>query len=206
VKFVLRPQGGELSEQEKADDRYSQALRDLIDDSDTASPPPVAPVAPAPVKQLETAVVTRKAVPLNTLVNADNVGEYFATIEVKTVPAGVVTNPDDLKGKFIIKSLNEGQYLFKSVTGNEMVKVEKEIPTPAVAPPKDVPTAPAVITDKKRFPRFETTIVEGGRAKRVIWLEVAPSKWKRFDSDREADAYQPEPESGKPDDKSSSGQ
>jgi hypothetical protein len=86
-----------------------------------------------------------------------------------------------------------------------MVKVEKEIVVPKVAPPTDVVPTPAVITDKKRFPRFETTIVEAGRAKRVIWLEVAPGKWKRFDSEREADAYQPEPES-KPDDKSSSGQ
>ncbi|HKB01090.1 MAG TPA: Flp pilus assembly protein CpaB [Gemmataceae bacterium] len=212
VKFILRPQGSEgLTEQEKAEDRHSQALREYIDDTDSGYAPPVAapPVAPPvapPAKLLETAVVTRKAVPMNTLVNADNVGEYFATIELKTVPAGVVTNPDDLKGKFIIKSLTEGQYLFKSVTGNEMVKVEPEIKTPPVAPPKDVVPTPAVISEKKRFPRFETTIVEGGRAKRVIWLEVAPGKWKRFDSEREADAYQPEPESGKPDDKASPGQ
>jgi len=209
IKFVLRgQQSGELTEQEKTEDRNSQALRDLIEDNDaTTSPPVVAPVAPptTPANKLETAVVTRKAVPLNTLINADNVGEYFATIEVKTVPAGVVTNPDDLKGKFIVKSLSEGQYLFKSLTGNEMVKEEKPIVVPTVAPPTNVTPTPAVISNKVKFPRHETTIVEGGRAKRIIWLEVAPSKWKRFDSEKEADAYQPEPET-KADDKSSSGQ
>jgi len=207
VKFVLRG-NGELSEAEKADDRNGQALRDMIEDNDPGTAPVVAPVAPTPppANRLETAVVTRKAVPLNTLINADNVGEYFATIEVKTVPAGVVTSPDDLKGKFIVKSLSEGQYLFKSLTGNEMVKEEKPIVVPTVVPPTNVTPTPAVISEKKHFPRFETTIVEGGRAKRIIWLEVGPSKWKRFDSEREADAYQPEPESGKADDKSSSGQ
>lgn len=206
VKFILRPQGGEMTEQEKEDDRHSQALRDLIEDNDPREAPVVtqAPPSPPPAAKLETAVVTRKAVPLNTLINTDNVGEYFATIELKTVPAGVVTSPDDLKGKFIIKSLSEGQYLFKSVTGNEAVKEDKPIVVPAVAPPTNVTPVPAVISEKKKFPRFETTIVEGGRAKRVIWLEVAPGKWKRFDSEKEADAYQPEPETK--DDKSSSGQ
>ena len=71
--------------------------------------------APPAGSKGETAVVVRKAVPVNTLINSDNVGDYFATVEVKAAPAGVVTNPDDLKGKFIVKALDEGQYVFKDV-------------------------------------------------------------------------------------------
>ena len=120
--------------------------------------------------------------------------EYFATIEVKAVPQGGVTNPDDLKGKFIIKTLDEGQYLFKSLTGNEMVKEEKPELAPAIKPdPKELLSAkPAEVTPLIKYPRFDTTIIEAGQARRVIWLEVAPSKWKRFDSEREAAAYKPE--------------
>ena len=86
-----------------------------------ATPPKVdVPAAP----KMEQAVVARKPVPLNTLINADNVSEYFTTVEVKTAPEGVVKNPDDLKGRYIVRSVEAGQYLYKSLTGNEIAKVE----------------------------------------------------------------------------------
>jgi hypothetical protein len=133
------------------------------------------------------AVVTRRPVPANTLINSDNVSHYFATVEVKQAPEGVVTNPDDLKGKFIIKSLDEGQYLFKSLTGNDVVRTEP-IPPPMKTP--TAPTLPAVTpaTPEKTFERFEQVIVEGGFSKRIIWLLV-DGKWKRFDSEREVDDF-----------------
>lgn len=153
-----------------------------------------APVAPPPAPKMETAVVARKAVPLNTLINADNVKEFFTTVEVKTAPEGVVQNPDDLKGRYVVKVVAEGQYLFKSLTGSDMAKVEK--PADPAAPPP----APPVVVEKKKFPRFEQVIQGGGQARKVIWLEVAPDQWKRFDSEKDADAYQPEAEAPKADD------
>jgi len=145
---------------------------------------------PAPPK-LETAVVARKTVPLNTLINSDNVGEFFATVELKEVPEGVVKNPDDLKGRYIVRGVEAGQYLYKSLTGNELVKEEKAPPVGPVAPPPE--TKPAVVTEKKpRARRFEQVIQSGGTAHRVVWVEVAPDKWKRFDSEREANEYKPE--------------
>jgi pilus assembly protein CpaB len=198
VKFVLRP-NGELTETEKHADAQSQALRDLIDEPDsthTHAPP----VAPASANKGETAVVTRRPVPANTLINADNVGQYFATVEVRAAPEGVVTNPDDLKGKFITKHLDEGQYLYKSLTSNDMVKLDKEPPATAKAPTapvtKDNGTTP--VRAEKTFERFEQTIVEAGFSKRIIWLKVAPDKWKRFDSEREVDAYKQEANRVKP--------
>ena len=157
-------------------------------------PDPV-PVAVGP--KLEQAVVARKTVPLNTLINADNVHEYFATVEIKTAPEGVVKNVDDLKGFYIVRSVEAGQYLYKSLTGNEVVKEEKPAPVGPVAPPPGT----AVTEKKPRLPRFEQVIQAGGGAQRVIWLEVTPGKWKRFDSEREANDYKPEPDAPKAEEK-----
>jgi hypothetical protein len=134
---------------------------------------------------MDTAVVARKSVPLNTLINSDNVNEFFTTVELKTAPEGVVTNADDLKGRYIVRNLDAGQYMYKSLTGVQQVEIEK----PAVEPVRPVdPVKPVV---KTKYPRFDQVIQEGGYTKRVIWLEVAPDKWKRFDSERDAEAYQP---------------
>jgi len=161
-------------------------------------------IAVAPPK-MDQVVMARKAVPVNTLVNADNVGEFFTTLEVKAAPEGVVQNPDDLKGLYVTKPLAEGQFLYKSLTGSEMAKIEKSVETkpadpvkPVEAEPKTQPT-PAAVVEKKKLPRFEQFFQEGGKAVKVIWLEVAPDKWKRFDSEKDADAYQPEPEAPKAD-------
>jgi pilus assembly protein CpaB len=155
--------------------------------TDTTAPP-----------KLDQAVVARKTVPLNTLVNSDNVNDYFATVEVKTAPEGVVRNPDDLKGFYVVRSVEAGQYLYKSLTGKEMVQVEKPAPTGPVSPP---PEAKPALAAKIKLPRFDQVIQEGGQAKRVIWLEVGPDKWKRFDSEKEASEYKPDADAHKAEDK-----
>jgi Flp pilus assembly protein CpaB len=193
VKMLLRPQGSVRTK----DEAKEFASIDEVFDED--SPTPTMPIAPA---TLDSVVVVRKAVPVNTLINADNLNEFFTTLKVEKAPAGVVTNPDDLKGKFIIKPIDEGQTLFKTLTDNKPVEIVKNDP-PAVAPPtmppvvvgppmpRDVTTTTPVV-EKPKYPRFEQTIFAGGLARRVIWLEVAPSKWKAFESEREANAYRPE--------------
>jgi len=157
---------------------------------------------PGPPK-MEQAVVARKPVPLNTLINSDNVNEYFATVELKTAPEGVVKNPDDLKGRYIVRSVEAGQYLYKSLTGNDIVKVEAPPAPGPVAPP---PTAKTVVASKKiKLPRFEQVIQAGGGAQKVIWLEVAPGQWKRFDSEREAEEFKPDADAPKGDEKQPDG-
>jgi Flp pilus assembly protein CpaB len=180
--------------------------------SDPFDPPPVTAVVekkadptppPAPLTpKLDTAVVARKTVPLNTLINADNVDEFFATVEIKQAPEGVVRHPDDLRGFYIVRSVEAGQYLYKSLTGKEVVKEEKAPPVGPVAPP---PEAKVTVKAKPRFPRFEQVFQAAGTAHRVIWLEVAPNKWKRFDSEKEANEYNPDADAPKGEDKSGSG-
>jgi Flp pilus assembly protein CpaB len=169
--------------------KFNEDPINFVDDPfDTTRPPPV--VSAPTTQKGETAVVTKKPVPLNTLINADNVNEYFTTVEVRVAPSGVVKSPDDLKGLYVVKALDEGQYLYKSLTDSKAVEVARMAnPTLPVAPPKV----------EHRFPRYEQVIVEGGRIVRVIWMEIAPNKWKRFDSLREADEYKPEPAAPKPD-------
>jgi Flp pilus assembly protein CpaB len=151
--------------------------------------------------RLEQAVVARKTVPLNTLINADNVGEYFATVELKTVPDGVVKNPDDLKGFFVVRSVEAGQYMYKTLTGKESVVEAKPQPVGPVAPPPTAVPQPITGVAKHKFPKLEQVIQAGGQAHRVYWLEIAPGKWKRFDTEREASEYKPEPDAPKADDK-----
>jgi Flp pilus assembly protein CpaB len=167
---------------------------------DSAAPPPPKVATTPPQPKMETAVVTRKPVPQNTLINADNLNDYFTTVELKTAPAGVVTNPDNLKGMFVIKSLDEGQYVFKSLTDGKIIETRANDPKVSAAPP---PKTLVKIEPKKKFPRFEQVFQAGGRTVRVIWLEVAPDKWKRFESERDAENYKPEPEAPKGDESKS---
>jgi len=183
------PKSGDI---EWLEDPFEQPATPVVQKKE--DPTPVA----APPK-LDTAVVARKTVPLNTLINADNVNEYFATVELKAAPDGVVRNPDDLKGFYVVRSVEAGQYIYKSLTGNEVVKEEKPPPAGPVAPPPDA--KPTTVKAKPKFPRFEQVIQAGGGAQRIIWLEVAPSKWKRFDSEREANEYRPEADAPKAEDK-----
>jgi Flp pilus assembly protein CpaB len=176
-------------------DEEVEWMNDPLDATSTA--PPVAP--PAPPKY-ETVVVSKKAVPLNTLINADNVNEFFATIEVKAAPQGAYTNVDDLKGKFVAKSIDEGTTLFKTLTADKAQEVTKPVDPVTMTPAATNPmtTAPAVVVEKKK-PRFEQVIQEGGITKRVIWMEVSPEKWKRFDSEKEASEFKAETEEPKGD-------
>jgi hypothetical protein len=200
LKLVLRGTDKKGATTAAANDNDTGEIDWMDDPFDKSSREPKDPVVSAPSTKLETAVVARKPVPQNTLINSDNVNDYFATMRLENVPPGVIQNPDDLKGKWIIKALDEGQYLYKSLTGNDRVDVAKK-EDPAVTPaptPKapDLPVGPSsIVLHNRKLPRFTTTIQEVGRTKIVYWMEVQPGKWKRFDSEAEADNYKPEPES-----------
>jgi pilus assembly protein CpaB len=201
LKLILRDKNKEDTEKPVAEGEI-----EWLDDPFAEKAPPL--VAPVASPKMDTAVVARKPVPVNTLINADNVGEFFTTVELKTAPEGVVTNADDLKGKFVVKAVNEGQFLYKTLTASEVAKIEKPetkpetVPTPMVNPTPTKPEKTEVAEkDKKKLPRFEQIIQEGGQARRVIWLEVAPEKWKRFESGKEADAFNPDADDPKKHDK-----
>lgn len=193
LKMVLRG-NGEVSAAEKESDANNQALRDLIEGVEGG---PAVAAAPAPAAKMDTVVVARKPVPVNTLVNADNVNEFFTTLEVKAAPEGVVTNPDDLKGKFIVKPLDQGQTLFKSLTDGRMKdpEIRPEV-KPETTPETKPETKPEPVA---KLPRFEQVIQEGGHARKVIWVEVAKDKWKRFDTEKDADEYKPDADGPKAD-------
>jgi Flp pilus assembly protein CpaB len=189
-----------LKDKNRADKPLPEGEFEWMEDP-FADKTPTATAAVAPPK-MDTVVIARKAIPVNTLINADNVGELFTTLEVKTAPEGVVTNADDLKGKFVTKAVDEGQFLFKTLTGSEAVKSDK--PEVAMKDPPATPepkTRPEAAPEKKKLPRFEQVIQEGGETKKVIWMEVAPTKWKRFDSEKDADAFNPDADEKKAEDK-----
>jgi len=154
----------------------------------------VAPEAPAAAAKFDQVVMAKKPVPMNTLINADNVGEYFTTAKVETAPEGVVQNPDDLKGLYVVKPIDQGQFLYKSLTGSDRAQVEKPAETEKLAAK---PTPRPAVVEKKKLPRFEQVIQQAGMAKRVIYLEIAPEVWKKFDSEKEADDYKPEADAPK---------
>jgi pilus assembly protein CpaB len=109
-------------------------LDDVLDkpfEKSARETPAVTP--PEPTVRLDTAVVARKPVPVNLLINADNVHTYFETIRLKNIPDGVIQDLDDLKGKYVTKALDKGQYIYKTLIGNDPVDVKKR---PPVAAPK----------------------------------------------------------------------
>lgn len=177
MKLVLRDKNKPDGDKPLTGSEEIEWINDPFEASKQAAVPP--PAGP----KFESVVQARKSVPQNTLINADNVKEFFVAVEVKTAPAGVYTNVDDLKGKFIVKDLDAGQTLFKSLTEDKAVEVAKPDPKN----PKVTPT----VAEPKKFNRFETVIQEAGQAKRIIWLEIGPDKWKRFDTEKEAADYKP---------------
>ena len=122
---------------------------------------------------------------------------------MKTAPEGVVTNSDNLKGKFVVKAVDEGQFLYKSLTADASVDIKK--PDTDVKP--TLPPVTVVKVEKKKFPRFDQVIYQGGRTERWVWMNVAPEngpeKWKRFATDKEADEYKPGSSDSKDDTKES---
>lgn len=177
LKMLLR--GTTKADLEQKNNGEIEWVDDPFSSVSTAPPPPPTTIVKEP--ELQKMVVAKKAIPLNTLINADNLDEFFTTTEVKTVPDGVISTPDDLKGKYIVKAVEAGQIVFKSLTDGKPVEVK--VPEPP-------PPAPPVVV-KKKYPRFEQVIQASGRVTRVIWMEVAPNQWKRFDSEKEADDYTP---------------
>src|SRR5262249_7838211 len=151
------------------DDPFEVKTTPVVEKKSDPTPPT------APAITLDTAVVARKTVPLNTLINGDNVNEFFATVEGKQAPEGGGRHPAALRGFYIVRSVEAGQYLYKSLTGKEVVKEEKPAPAGPVAPPPEAKTV--VAKPKPRFPRLEQWFQSGGTARKVIWLEVAPDKW-----------------------------
>jgi hypothetical protein len=163
-----------------------------IDDPFDAAtaPAPLAPPPPPPVVEgpkFETAVIVKKPVPANTLVNKDTAAEYFTIAKVEKTPDGVAPTTADLYGKFIIKPLTEGSYVFKSVTADKALEIVK--PEPPVVVEKKPEPKPEPKPEEKVYARFTTTIVTNGQFRKVVWLEVAPDQWKDFESDEAANKY-----------------
>lgn len=187
LKLVLRGSAG-LTTEESSDD----SIKWIDDPFDSGSPAPAPAPAAAPVEKWEAVVIAKKPVPVNTLLNTDNVNDFFSTQEVKKAPAGAVTSVDDLKGKFVVKAITEGQQVFKTLTADKAIEIEKPLPPePKVV---EAPAPKVVEAPKPKLPRFEQTVTEAGLAKKVIWVEISPGKFKRFDDEKAADAYRPDAE------------
>lgn len=190
MKLVLRDKNKSGDEKAMTGD---EAIEWIDDPFEQTAAPAVAKVEPPKVEapKLVSVVITKKAVPQNTLINADNVGTYFETSEMKSAPAGTYATADDLKGKFIVKEVPEGTFVFKSVTDDKAVEVKKpeEKKPEVVVEKKPEPKKVEPVVEKKVYPRHEQVIQEGGSTRRIIWLEVAPEQWKRFESEKDADAY-----------------
>jgi pilus assembly protein CpaB len=190
IKLVLRNRDrGEIVKEMK------EGEIEWLEDPFVEKSVPEAPVTPAATQKFDQVVMAKKPVPMNTLINADNVGEFFTTAKVEAAPEGVVQNPDDLKGLYVVKPIDQGQFLYKSLTGSVAAMIEKS--ADPVQP--TVPQAVPAVVEKKKLPRFEQVIQEAGKAKRVIWLEIGPEKWKQFNSEKEADDYKPEADAPKAD-------
>ncbi len=147
---------------------------------------PVEVAAPVAVQKFEKMVQVKKAIPLNTLIHADNLAEFFETTDVKQAPEGVIQNPDDLRGRYFIKAVEKGTIVYKSLTDSKPVEVK-------------VPDKTPVAVEKPKYPRYEQIIQTGGMTQRVTWMEVSPKNWKSFDSAKAADEYKPEAETPKGD-------
>jgi len=180
LKLLLKDQT-RTEVEKKLDDGEIHWVEDPFDAK--APVAPVAAVAPA-AQKFEQQVQVKKAIPLNTLINADNLAEFFQTTDVKHAPDGVIQNVDDLKGKYFIKAVDQGSIVYKSLTDSKPVEVKGPDKTP-------------VVVEKPKYPRYEQIIQTGGATHRVTWMEVSPKNWKRFDSAKAADEYKPQAESPK---------
>ena len=133
----------------------------------------------------ETMVIAKENVPMNTELNEETLKKYFTTIPVIKAPEGVVKKIEDIKQKFVVKDLEKNQNLLASATANDPVELEEPKPVAPVAP------APAS-EPKIKLPRHPQAIIANGQTKKVVYLEIAPGKWKLFDTEKEADEYVPE--------------
>lgn len=148
----------------------------------------LAPSASGEETKMPTVVYAKKPVSLNTLINKDNVGEFFGTMEVRTAPEGIQSTLDDLKGMYVVRALEPGQNLMKISIGQKPLDIPEVVPGEKPVQPK----VEIVMPPKPKLPRFEQVHQAGGQTKRVVYLEVAKDRWKRFESDKEADDYVPE--------------
>ena len=189
LKLVLRGEARSAAKKIAGDENKIEWMDDPFDSTPTVvtAPPEL------PVVKYDSAVIVKKAVPLNTLVNVDNVREFFDTIELKAAPDGVEKSLVDLQGKFVIKPLDPGQFMYKSLVGNAAVKVDPlafEVPPTPSPTPMAPPVAEVVKQpDPKKMRQFEQVFQQGSKATRVLWFEVAPEKWKQFESEKDADKY-----------------
>jgi pilus assembly protein CpaB len=184
LKFILRGTSiGNIPSGELIDDGAIE-WEEIPEDG---QPVPV----PQPSVKLDSMVVVKKSVPLNAIINQENAKEYFTLIDVKTVPEGCVQTIEELLGKYIVAELTSGQFVFKNVTGTapKVVRTPEspKPPTPGVA--KADPPKPK---DPTKWKKFEQVIVESGTVKTILWAEIAPDKWKRFDSLQALENYKPE--------------
>ena len=83
-----------------------------------------------------------------------------------------------------MKTLEEGQTLFKTLTERKATSRQggTEDAESGSEPRR---------REEPKLPRFEQVIQEGGKAKRVIWVEIGEDKWKSFDTEKDAEEYKP---------------
>ncbi len=205
LKLVLR--NGPLT---KAEQGLSGEIEWIDDPFDASGPTATVSVSP-PAEKFDTVVVAKRAVPQNTILNKDNVKDFFDVDEVKKAPEGVFTSTDELLGRFVIKDVAEGTRMYRTLVGDKAVVIEKkdEPKDPVVGPkiePK--PPTPMVVVERPKYPRFVQTIAQGGQVRKIIWLEIAPGTWKDFDSEKSANDYRGESEKTekKPDGDTTTGQ
>jgi hypothetical protein len=114
---------------------------------------------------------------LNTLINGDNVSEFFGTIEVKVAPEDAEKSLDDLKGKYIVRALEPGQNLYKASVGKDPIKIEEPVTPPA--PMETKPTPVITVPVKKKYPRYEQVLQSGGQAGSPSTAKKTPKRINR---------------------------
>ncbi|MEZ6139701.1 MAG: Flp pilus assembly protein CpaB [Zavarzinella sp.] len=154
-------------------------------------------VPPPPEVVLETIYLAKKEVPTNTVLSNDTIAEFFDKLETKVAPEGAVTNLENHKGQFVVKSLSAGQSLYQDALAKEQVviippsdpKVPEEPKVVEAPKPEEKKTVPVVVIPKKKLKRFEQTL-QGAVSQRIIWMEVKEGQWKSFESEEDADEYE----------------
>lgn len=188
LKLVLRTtnSGADYSRDDKDNNKVLTLEEVLGEKDDVASA--TKPVEPKPVMQ--TFWVAKKDAPKNTLFTKELAEEYFTKNEAVVAPEGAVLQLDEVLGKYLIKDLDKGQTALLVHWAKEPV-VEAQPPM-VVSPPKETP---------KPLPRHELVITQGGSQKKMIYVEVAPGKFKYVPNEKDADNLKGE---GPKDDKKTS--
>ncbi len=175
LKLVLRTtnSGADHSGDDKDNDK-TLTLEDIMGEKDDVVSGPKRVEPPKPVMQ--TFWVAKKDAPKNTLFTKELAEEYFTKNEAVVAPEGAVLQLDEVLGKYLIKDLDKGQTALLVHWAKEPLMDAQ--PPMVVSPPKETP---------KPLPRHELVITQGGSQKKMIYVEVAPGKFKYVPNEKEAD-------------------